>query len=268
MSETKAIKKPSYRLYIDESGDHTYNLLDDPSHRYLALLGVWFKQSDDYLLFTEQLENFKRDIFGIRPDKPVIIHRSDVINRRGPFGKLCDVKICNEFDAGIIRIVAEAQFKLACVVIDKKAHSQKYISPFHPYHYCLAALLDRYSGWLNLRNTMGDVIAESRGTHEDRQLTQSYRRVYESGTLLFSYEHHQRALSSRDIKMASKAANIAGLQLADILAYPIKQSYLIEKGRITDSLGAFSRKICKAVADKFNMNKSKNQVEGYGKIML
>ena len=27
-----------YRLYIDESGDHTYNLLDEPEHRFLALL--------------------------------------------------------------------------------------------------------------------------------------------------------------------------------------------------------------------------------------
>jgi hypothetical protein len=33
-----------YRLYIDESGDHSYNLLEDPSHGYLAPLGVWFRQ--------------------------------------------------------------------------------------------------------------------------------------------------------------------------------------------------------------------------------
>ena len=43
---------PRYRLYIDESGDHTYNKLDTVGHRYLALLGVWFRQSDDYLAFA------------------------------------------------------------------------------------------------------------------------------------------------------------------------------------------------------------------------
>jgi len=54
MSENSLFKKPRYRLYIDESGDHTYNLLDDPSHRYLALLGVWFRQADDYVAFQDK----------------------------------------------------------------------------------------------------------------------------------------------------------------------------------------------------------------------
>jgi len=39
MNQIAAEKRTRYRLYIDESGDHTYKLLDDPSHRYLALLG-------------------------------------------------------------------------------------------------------------------------------------------------------------------------------------------------------------------------------------
>jgi hypothetical protein len=33
-----------YRLYVDESGNHTFTLLEDPARRYLALLGVWFQQ--------------------------------------------------------------------------------------------------------------------------------------------------------------------------------------------------------------------------------
>jgi len=74
-----------YRLYIDESGDHTYNLLDDPSHRYLALLGVWFRQADDYLAFADDLEGLKREMFGLCPDNPVILHRSDIVNRKGAF---------------------------------------------------------------------------------------------------------------------------------------------------------------------------------------
>jgi len=55
-SRTHLHKKARYRLYIDESGDHTYNLLDDPSHRYLALLGVWFRLPDDYQDFADDLE--------------------------------------------------------------------------------------------------------------------------------------------------------------------------------------------------------------------
>ena len=32
-----------YRLYIDESGDHTWRQLDDPARRYLCLLGCFFR---------------------------------------------------------------------------------------------------------------------------------------------------------------------------------------------------------------------------------
>jgi hypothetical protein len=162
-----------YRLYIDESGDHSYNLLEDASHRYLALLGVWFRQADDYIAFADNLAEFKRAIFGPRPDKPVILHRSDIINRKGPFGILRNPDVRMRFDASLLEIIGRAKFTTVCVVIDKKAHSAKYTSPFHPYHYCLAAMLDRYSGWLNYKNAVGDVLAESRGREEDLQLGHS-----------------------------------------------------------------------------------------------
>lgn len=67
MPEQSQQQRNRYRLYIDESGDHTYKLLDDPSHRYLALLGVWFRQVDHYVAFADDLERFKRDILG--PDR-------------------------------------------------------------------------------------------------------------------------------------------------------------------------------------------------------
>ncbi len=57
------------RLYIDESGDHSYNLLDEPSHRYLGLLDMWFWQADDYVEFADNLAKFRRAIFG--PAHPV-----------------------------------------------------------------------------------------------------------------------------------------------------------------------------------------------------
>ena len=268
MSQTAFPQKTRYRLYIDESGDHTYKLLDDPSRQYLALLGVWFQQAKDYVEFADHLERFKRTIFGPRPDKPVVLHRSKIINRKGPFGMLCDPQVRKRFDAALIEVIGRAHFRMVCVIIDKQMHLARYASPFHPYHYCLAAMLDRYSGWLNYKNCVGDVMAESRGHEEDLQLEQAYRRVYESGTLMFSYEHHQKVLTSKDIKLKPKTANIAGLQLADVLAHPVKQVLLLEKGKIADSGETFGRQIYEAAKEKFNVNALTGQVEGYGKIWL
>lgn len=267
MSGGTAHEPVRYRLYIDESGDHTFNLLDDPAHRYLCLLGVWFKQDAEYPEFADRLERFKREIFGPRPDKPIILHRSDIINRKGPFGRLVNENARKQFDAGLLDAIRKAQFKMVCVVIDKATHSQKYTSPFHPYHYCLAAMLDRYSGWLNYKNTVGDVMAESRGREEDIQLKQAYRRVYESGTLMFDLRHHQKALTSKEIKLKPKMANIAGLQLADILAHPVKQACLAERG-LVDVAAGFGARAYESAKMRFNVHAWSGKVEGYGKVWL
>jgi hypothetical protein len=267
-SDGSSASPARYRLYIDESGDHTYKLLEDPAHRYLALLGVWLRQSDDSVALADDLERFKRYLFGPRPDKPVILHRSEIINRRGAFGALRDTCFRTRFDEELLGVIGRARFRMVCVLIDKLAHAQRYASPFHPYHYCLAAMLDRYSGWLNYKNAVGDVIAESRGTQEDLQLSQAYLRVYESGTLLFGREHHQRALTTKKIKLAPKYRNLAGLQLADLLAYPVKQSFLVERACIPDPGDVFGKRILNAVEDKFNCNERTGIVAGYGKVWL
>lgn len=264
-----AMRRPDrYRLYIDESGDHTYKLLEDPAHRYLALLGVWFRQDDDYVAFADALDTLKRDVFGPRPDKPVVLHRSDIINRKGAFGILRDEAKATAFDEGLLQIVAEARFRMVCVIIDKQGHLNRYPSPFHPYHYCMAAMLDRYSGWLNYKNAVGDVMAESRGKEEDLQLAQAYGRVYESGTLMFPRQHHQRALTSKDLKLRSKRDAIAGLQLADVLAHPVKQACLAEQGLIQGGTLAFGARAYEVAGGKFNTNGRTGKVDGYGKVWL
>ncbi len=261
-------RPPRFRLYIDESGDHAYCKLDHVAHRYLALLGVWFRQPDEYTQFADALEALKRQFFGPRPDTPVVLHRSDIINRKGAFGILCNDDTRRRFDDALLRLVTDAAFKLVCVVIDKKTHSDRYTSPFHPYHYCLAAMLDRYSGYLNYRNAVGDVMAESRGKEEDLQLRQAYRRVYESGTLMFDRHHHQRALTSSELKVKPKVANIAGLQLADVLAHPVKQHCLVERGFIPDPGDNFGKQLVAAIMPKFNRRYDQNRIDGYGRVYL
>jgi len=62
--------------------------------------------------------------------------------------------------------------------------------------------------------------------------------------------------------------NIAGLQLADVLAHPVKQSCLLEKGLIPSLSDTFGQKLIKVVDKKFNCHEWRGVVEGYGKIWL
>lgn len=212
MIEPTTPRPDRYRLYIDESGDHAFKKLDELSHRYLALLGLWVRQKDDYVNLHDELEKFRRDVFGPRIDDPVILHREDIINKRGNFYVLQDEAKQKAFNEGLLRLVQTVRLRMACIVIDKQQHQDKYASPMHPYHYCLAAMLQRYCGWLNYKNVVGDVMAEARGKVEDRQLENAYSNIYNSGTLYLDASTAQRVLTSNSLKLKGKAADIAGLQ--------------------------------------------------------
>lgn len=172
-----------YRLYVDESGDHTYGDADDPAKSYLCLLGLFVEVEEYRTNFHPALENLKQIHFPHSPDEPVILHRKELVNRRGPFGRLKNPENEERFNTDFLEFLAQQNYKLIGVTIDKKAHIERYgDAAYHPYHYCVAALLERYCGFLNLYNAQGDVLAESRGGSEDAQLKEAYRTLFRTGT--------------------------------------------------------------------------------------
>jgi hypothetical protein len=260
-------RAPKYRLYLDESGDHTFTCLEDSSRRHLALLGVWFELSDAYPRFAEGLEKLKRDFFGIRPDDPVTLHRSCILNRKGAFRVLKEESLREKFDEALVRLVDDASFTMVCVVLDKKRLQVQYNAPFHPYHYSIQARIERYCRWLVDRGAEGDVWAEARGAREDRDLLEEYRRLRASGTRYLKSSLAERALTNSSLSLRPKSANIAGLQLADILAHPVKQQALIDRGIIPPpTVDRFGNRLAKLAYRKFRRQGSR--VDGYGRVWL
>ncbi len=259
-------KPTRYRLYVDESGDHAYKLLHDPAHRYLALLGVWFEQRADYINYENALSAFKQSIFG---HAEVHLHRSDIINRKGPFGRLCDPVVKQKFNDGLVEVIKKACFRMVCVVLDKQQHQEKYSSPLHPYHYCMTALSERYCGWLGLKNAVGDIMAESRGRAEDNQLMQAYERLYEAGTYYLKPEKFQRVLTTKKLKIKPKSADISGLEMADVLAHPVKQFVLAQAELLQPAKeDLYANRLIDVVESKFNRNIYTGVVNGYGSVVL
>lgn len=287
--------KKSFRLYIDESGDHTYgrkeqhNLiltlrdrevsipfdhypeLQEIQKRYLGLLGCIVETEAYRSSFYPALEELKQKHFPHNPDEPVILHRSELVGKRGPFWRLRDPQVEKAFNKDLLNFLKEQRYLLIMVVIDKKSHIERYgEAAYHPYHYCLAVMLERYCGLLNFYNAQGDVMAESRGGTEDQELREAYRYVYTHGTRFRDARFFQRALTSKEIKLKKKEANIAGLQIADILAHPLKQQILVENGKVPpEGLRAkFAEQLVAAVQDKYNRHRYTGRVDGYGKVFL
>lgn len=257
-----------FRIYLDESGDHVYRATQESAHRFLGLLGCWFNNAD-YLLFHEALEEFKKQHFHHHPDNPVILHREDIINKRRVFKILQDDEKRTKFDSDLLDIIQSAEFRVVAVVIDKAALRASYREGAgHPYHIGLGFLLQRFAGYLNHINRVGDVMAEMRGGNEDALLKDSYTRVYERGAWGYtSAGFFQSALTSRQLKLKEKKANISGLQLADLLAHPTKQWVLRHYGLIDNSPAPFAERLMKIIEGKFNRHLYNNRVEGYGFVL-
>jgi hypothetical protein len=199
----------------------------------------------------------------------VILHREDIINRRGAFWRLRDPQVAGAFDADLLDLIARAKFKVVAVVIDKLRLRERYTTPGHPYHLALGFLLQRYCGYLNHINRFGDVLAEARGKKEDLLLRDSYSWVYHRGTWgLMAAQAFQRALTSEQLKLKPKGANVAGLQLADLLGHPIKQATLAENGVEVPYPSAFASGMLAVAEAKFNRHLYKGTIEGYGKILF
>lgn len=257
-----------YRLYLDESGDHVYRETNETAHRFLALLGCWF-QNTTYLQFHDTLESFKRQHFHHHPDNPVILHREDIINNRKVFKILQDDKKRAKFDEDLLSIIQKTDFRIVVVVIDKAALRASYgEGAGHPYHIGLGFLLQRFAGYLNHINRVGDVMAEARGGKEDALLKDSYTRVYEHGAWgVTSAEFFQSALTSRQLKLREKKANISGLQLADLIAHPAKLWVLRRYGLFDVPPAPFAERLMNIVEEKFNRQLYNNRLEGYGFVL-
>ncbi len=258
-----------YRIYIDESGDHAFNKLDQPDKRYLGLSGIIIETEHYRTHFFPQLESLKQKHFPHNPDEPVILHRTDIINSKGSFWRLRDLRAKDDFDNELLVFLKNQSYHVITAVIDKKANVERHgPAAFHPYHHCLTAILERYCGFLNYFHAEGDVMVESRGGREDHQIKEAYQTVYVSGTQFRTPEYFQRVLTTKEIKLKQKTTNIAGLQIADLLAYPSKQEVLVCEGRISEPGEIFGKQVVEILQGKYNKKISQDRIEGYGRIFL
>jgi len=252
-------------MYVDEVGNADLRSSDDPNHRFLSLTGVVMELGHVESVVHPQMESLKSTYFGSHPDDPVILHRKELVNRRVPFASLRDPAICAAFDGELLGLMRSWDYTVISVCLDKQAHRQKYtVWQYDPYHFCLAVLLERYVYFLRRRGMRGDVIAESRGGREDRRLKDAFSRLCEKGSDYADAGQIGGALTSRQLKVKQKANNLAGLQLADLVAHPSRNEILDENGH-TVTIAPFAAKVIAVLQAKYDQERGGRV---FGKKML
>lgn len=255
-----------YRVFVDEVGHHHLKSSADPNQQYLGLTGVIMRLAYEADQFTAAMDTIKAVVFG---DPNIVFHRREMLDAAPPFHALRDSALRQNLDAMLFRLLAESTYRVFTVVIDKREHLRKYVVwRFHPYHYCLTVLMERYVQFLDRMGQVGDVLTESRGRKDNIQLERAYRYIHENGSSHVPAKIFQQRLTSKELKIKPKSANVAGLQFADLIASPSCRSLICDKTGVpmTARFGQQVETILRK--SKYLRRPSDGEILGWGKKWL
>lgn len=246
------MKQAKYRIYIDEVGNPDLKSSKQPDHRYLSLTGVIFDLNYVKNTLFPHIEALKTKYFNSHPDSPIILHRKELVNKSHPFKALKNPEVSAAFNSELLDRFKEWDFTVITVVIDKYEHDQRYsVWKYDPYHYCMEIIVERFYNFLTDRRGIGDVMVESRGKKEDQRLKKSFTRIYENGTSFIRDDYLKKVLTSKELKLKPKSANVAGLQIADLVAFPSRRYILLKYGHLTDNRRTFNDEIMEILREKY-----------------
>jgi hypothetical protein len=253
-----------HRLYVDEVGNDDMSHADDERHRYLSLSGVAMDQDYARDRATPALNALKA-ILKHDPDQQVILHRKDIMNKRGVFKCLGDAAICEAFDAGMVKFFTEIEYALITVVIDKQRMlQQQHWLERHPYHYLMKILVEKYVQWLERKKSTGDIMPEMRRGKKDAALQRAFSSVRIMGSDYVNAKRIKDAIPSKNLKFRAKEDNITGLQVCDLIAHPSHMDVRQAQGQQI-TLGPFAQKIVPVLRDKkYDRSPWSGNIVGYG----
>ncbi|MBU0513923.1 MAG: DUF3800 domain-containing protein [Proteobacteria bacterium] len=209
------VQSGNFVMFVDETGDHNMQSID-PNYSVFGLVGCVFERAYYRAVARPMVDAFKVRFFGA---SDIVLHSRDIRKHQGVFAFLGDSKRKIEFYEALNDMMRQLDFTILAVVILKSDHLRLYGQQAqHPYHLALSFIVERYERLVQRLGggaSTGYVLAESRGEKEDRLLKDEYQRLSSSGT------YYQGLGNITGLWMRKKEDNIVGLQVADLVAYPI-----------------------------------------------
>jgi len=214
-----------YIVFADESGDHGMETID-PSFPAFCLVFCVFEKNTYLEQIEPALRRFKFKHFG---HDAVVLHEREIRKQEPPFDFLRrDPEQRRIFFDDLNALMSGISMTWFASVIDKNAHRAKYRDPWNPYEIAMHFCMEKTC--LHLRRQVDDghklhVMFEARGGGEDASLELQFRRIASDEAHWGWRRPNFRRLSWEPV-FTSKAANLAGHQISDLMARPLALRHL------------------------------------------
>ena len=211
-------------MFLDESGDHNLEVID-PQYPMFVLAGVILDQEYAQGELVDRLNGFKEKLFG-RTD--IILHTADIARNRNGFERMKERDFREEFYGRLNELVESLDFKVVACAVRKEKHLARYgVAALDPYMLSLHVLVERFCFEIGNTSGGGLMLAERRNPTLDHELELAFLNLKIQGTRYLQATQIENRIAA--LNMRAKSENIAGLQLADLVATPIGRHVLGKK---------------------------------------
>lgn len=228
MRNSKEMNKGNYIVYVDESGDHGLENIDQ-GYPVFVLSFCCFKIDDYINKAVPRMQEFKFKHFG---HDQVILHEHHIRKQKESFGFLrTDKGLRENFLQDLNDLVSSTEFDIFAMLIDKHQLKKQYSSPQNPYHLGMQFGLEIIYKHLLYHNESGNdiyFVFEKRGKKEDNALELEFRRIC-NGKPRIGWKSFEFDKIKFEPIFADKKSNSTGLQLSDLTARPIGLNYMRPK---------------------------------------
>ncbi len=202
-----------YIIYADESGDHSMNDVNQLYPVFVLAFCIFSKQK--YLEeVVKQVKGFKFAFWG---HDMTVLHSSKLRKRMDEFQFLHDQMLRAIFIEKLNVVIEASPFEIISMAIDKRHLHETLYQTNNPYVVSLKFCVEGIYQYLQTKNQdrkLTHIIIESRGKKEDKELQDVFDEIIEK-------QKSMQTIFPLRLIFAEKKTNNIGLQIADLIAYPI-----------------------------------------------
>ena len=216
----------NYVLYLDECGDQNLSSFD-LQFPIFTLCGIVVSDEQDIAL-AERINALKMDIWN---NTNIILHSRDIRKCQNGFEVLFDLDVKKRFLESVNAILGDDIYIIICCAILKESYIRQYGKLNDVYGLSLSYIMERvvfYLDSVGKDNIELRTVIERRGKKEDKSLLNYYNRLLDRGTYWVNGERMRSYFKRFDMRW--KSENVVGLQVADLVAYPITRHVLNPEG--------------------------------------